>query len=652
MARGVLRGLSTSRNDFLILAIISIGRLPVSSLDGGCMASARRSFFSDELRTWLSLLFLALALHLQHASAEALVVAGEYVVEQRIPVSSFGLGGAPRERYAVYRSSGVARPLAASSMPAVVVSYDPDKNDCARILAEHPELQSCSPNFIARLAALPNDPLIEQQWAIGNEETGVDLDLPMAWDMTTGAPSAVVAVTDTGVDYTHPDLAASMWVNPGEIPNNGFDDDANGYVDDVHGIDAVLGTGDPQDIDGHGTHVAGIIAAQGNNGLGVVGVAYTAKIMALQIFRWYQNGAEWYVGAPLDAQLRAYAYVSMMSQRGVSIVAVNASFGGAGPPEQLSLAAIAELGARAITFVAAAGNEGQNNDVLPSYPASFALPNVISVTAVGSNGGLGGESWWQPNYGPSTVHVGAPGAAILSTIYDGTGYGVKSGTSMATPHVTGIVALMKSVRSDLFPQTIRQILMDSGRALPSLAGWTISGRMVNAQSALLAVGGLPHPTPTPTLTPTPTPTPEEALKQDGRFRIRIGGGYGYRRTFSFRSRLYVSIVRDDFVSAAESDPAEMRVFAYVNGYQCAGHFYYPEGFRWGWVEWWSGLSYPRKDLNIRFAVTNGVGDVSWSDSVTMTGLSRRGGRRAGLERNFTRISAACHSLTSTMQSTQ
>lgn len=616
------------------------------------MAPAMRRFFSSGYRTWFSLLIFAVSLNLQRASAEALVVVGEYVVEQRIAVSPLSLSGAPRERYTVYRSSGVARSLAASSVPAEVVPYDPDKNDCARILAEHPELQSCSPNFVARLAALPNDPLIEQQWAVGNEDTGVDLDLPMAWDITTGAPSTVLAVTDTGVDYTHPDLAPSMWVNPGEIPNNGLDDDANGYVDDVHGIDAVLGTGDPQDIDGHGTHVAGIIAAQGNNGLGVAGVAYTAKIMALQIFRWYQNGAEWYVGAPLDAQLRAYAYISMMSQRGVAIVAVNASFGGEGPPEQLSLSAIAELGARAITFVAAAGNEGQNNDVVPSYPASYTLPNVISVTAVGSNGELGGESWWQPNYGPSTVHVGAPGAAILSTIYDGTGYGVKSGTSMATPHVTGIVALMKSVRPDLFPQTIRQILMDSGRALPSLSGWTISGRMVNAEGALLAAGALPQPTPTPTLTPTPTPTPEGGLKPDGRFRIRIGGGYGYRRTFSFRSRLYVSIIRDDFVSAAASAPAEMRVFAYVNGYRCADHLYYPEGFRWGWVEWWSGLSYPRKDLSIRFAVTNGAGDVAWSDAVTMTGLPRRGGRRAGFERNFARISAVCHSLTSSMQSTQ
>jgi subtilisin family serine protease len=259
----------------------------------------------------------------------------------------------------------------------------------------------------------PNDPYFDgYQWSLCNYgQTGgvgdADIDATEAWVHHTGSSGVVMAVLDTGVDYTHPDLQANMWVNPGEIPGNGIDDDGNGYVDDIHGIDTGMGDSDPYPVGhGHGTHVAGIMAAAGNNGQGVAGVNWTGQIMALQGFSpdGYLYDA---------AELEALQYILMMKQRGVNVVAVNASYGCWGCYNEVEKTAIGALSDAGIIFVAAAGNDAVNSDIDPHYPSSHDLPNIISVAATDHNDALAGFS----NYGRNSVDLGAPGDSILNTFW-------------------------------------------------------------------------------------------------------------------------------------------------------------------------------------------------------------------------------------------
>lgn len=259
----------------------------------------------------------------------------------------------------------------------------------------------------------PNDPYFDgSQWSLCNYgQTGgvvdADIDATEAWAHHTGSSGVVMAVLDTGVDYTHPDLQANMWVNPGEIPGNGIDDDGNGYVDDIHGIDTGMGDSDPYPVGhGHGTHVAGIMAAAGNNGQGVAGVNWTGQIMAIQGF-----SPDGYLYD--DAELEALQYILMMKQRGVNVVAVNASYGCTGCYNEVEKTAIGALGDAGIIFVAAAGNDAVNNDIDPHYPSSHDLPNIISVAATNHNDALAGFS----NYGRNSVDLGAPGDSILNTFW-------------------------------------------------------------------------------------------------------------------------------------------------------------------------------------------------------------------------------------------
>lgn len=213
----------------------------------------------------------------------------------------------------------------------------------------------------------------------------------------------VVAVVDTGVDYYHPDLAANMWVNPGEIPNNGVDDDGNGFVDDYHGYDFADGLPNPSDSGFHGTHVAGTVAAVGNNMLGVIGVNSQAKIMTLKVSNDGSTLTD-------SAIIEAIQYATMMKGRGVNVVAINASFGGGGS-NSTERAAIQSAGTAGIIFCAAAGNSSLNHDVTPDYPSSYRLSNMIVVAATDQNDALASFS----DYGPTTVDLGAPGVNILST---------------------------------------------------------------------------------------------------------------------------------------------------------------------------------------------------------------------------------------------
>ena len=329
--------------------------------------------------------------------------------------------------------------------------------------SSNPMIEYIEPNYTISLqGTVPNDPNINQLWGLNNTgQTGgtadADIDAPEAWDIQTGN-NVVVGVIDTGVDYNHPDLAANIWTNPGEIAGNGIDDDNNGYIDDIHGWDFVNNDADPFDDYGHGTHVAGTIAAVGNNGIGVSGVSWSAQIMPLKFLG--ASGS----GSTFDA-IQALNYATMM---GVKVT--NNSWGG-GSYSQALYDAIAAAGNAGSLFIAAAGNNyGKNNDINPSYPASYNLSNIIAVAATDHNDNLSTFS----NYGPTSVDLGAPGSSIYSTL-PGNGYGFNSGTSMATPHVTGVASLIWAQDPTLSAQDVKNKILNSVDPIRSLQGKTLSG---------------------------------------------------------------------------------------------------------------------------------------------------------------------------------
>ena len=338
---------------------------------------------------------------------------------------------------------------------------------------------SVTRNMVVYPQAVPNDPNYGVQWA------PAAMNLPGAWDATTGSANTVIAVLDTGVLLTHPDLADNLWTNP---------------VDGSHGYNFVDGNNDPTDVltlggspitsAGHGTHVAGIIAAAGNNAQGVTGVNWHASIMALRVCgpRFGNLAAGCYLDWVLQALQYAYDHGAQVA---------NESFGGLGSfstAERDMINTIASPGTglqKGVLVVAAAGNNGANSDATPFYPSGYGLSNLISVGALNPNGTLASFS----NYGANSVDVLAPGVNIYSTIVDGsfgmTGdYGYLSGTSMAAPEVTGEAALIYSIHPTWSPQQIKRAIVSTSTWTPSLAPSAFSGGIVNAQAALASFGNL------------------------------------------------------------------------------------------------------------------------------------------------------------------
>jgi len=337
-------------------------------------------------------------------------------------------------------------------------------------------------------ATTPNDPAYPQLWGLNNTgQSGgtpdADIDAPEAWDIQTGNPNTVIGVLDTGVDYNHPDLVDNIWTNPGETAGDGIDNDSNGYIDDVRGWDFAYNDNDPSDVDGHGTHVSGTIAGKGNNGVGVTGVAWNAKIMPL---KFLDDGGSGYTS---DAILA----LNYATAKGVKLT--NNSWGGI-PYSQGLYDAINSAGQQGALFIAAAGNDyGNNNDINPAYPASYDLPNIISVASTTRTDALSGFS----NYGPTSVDLGAPGSEIYSSLPGGN-YGLLSGTSMASPHVSGGAALVWSQNPTWTAQQVKNQLLQTTDPISALSGRTVSGGRLNINNAL---GGYtpPPPPPPPPLVP-------------------------------------------------------------------------------------------------------------------------------------------------------
>jgi subtilisin family serine protease len=338
------------------------------------------------------------------------------------------------------------------------------------------KVQYAEPDYEVRALLTPNDPRFTDGtlWALHNTgqnggTADADIDAPEAWDARTSAHPIIVAVIDTGVRYTHEDLAGNMWINPGEIAGNGIDDDGNGYVDDVYGINAINNTGDPNDDNGHGTHVAGTIGAIGNNGKGVVGVAWNVRIMALKFLN--SNGS----GSISDA-IKCVNYARL---NGAKIM--SNSWGGGGFSQAMYDAIKAARDAD-ILFVAAAGNNGANADTSPMYPAAYDLENIISVAATDRNDNRASFS----NYGAVSVDLGAPGVSILSTYHNNnSAYATLSGTSMACPHVSGAAALVWAQHPALNYSQIKARILASTDPIASLAGITVTGGRLNVHKALI-----------------------------------------------------------------------------------------------------------------------------------------------------------------------
>jgi subtilisin family serine protease len=345
-----------------------------------------------------------------------------------------------------------------------------------RALRKRADIIYAELNYKVEPAACPNDPEFYRSWGLHNtgqryrrtpRRSGtddIDIDAPEAWDLTAGSASTVIAVIDTGVNFTDPDLSANIWVNSDEIPGNSTDDDLNGFVDDIRGWNFSEGNNDPSDPDGHGTSVASIAGATGNNSLGTCGACWNVSLMPIR------------VGLGEDSSIaQIVSAIQYAVDNGASVI--NASWGTSSYSKSLRDAIEAARAAN-VVFVAAAGNNSSNNDVTPYYPASYTLDNIVAVAAIDSNGALADFS----NYGPTSVDIAAPGVDIYAT--DGYYYGYSSGTSAAAPFVSGAAALIIGANPGISYSDVGSRLIGCSQRLDGLLGKCVSSGMLNAYNAL------------------------------------------------------------------------------------------------------------------------------------------------------------------------
>jgi len=373
------------------------------------------------------------------------------------------------------------------SVDGLEVIEDEDGKDAGTVLAQYqalPEVEYAEPNSAIKLDhddgghkhVHADDEMFFQQWALFNTgqnggKTGADISAMRAWAVTRGSDQVVIAVIDSGVDYSHPDLANNIWTRPEIIKKYEDEDLTEGPVDDLHGFNLVEDNGNPMDDNGHGTHVAGIIGAEGGNGVGIAGVNWKVKIMPLKFMD--AEGS----GTTKDA-IEAINYVINRKRAGVNVRIISASWGSTTKSRALE-DVIRKAGDEGILFVAAAGNSSSDNDREPHYPASYDLANVISVAAVNRNDELASFS----NYGAKSVQIAGPGEEILSTWLEHD-FKEARGTSMATPFVSGVAALILSQNPNLPLEDLRAKILKSVDPLTSLKGKVLTGGRINAAKAV------------------------------------------------------------------------------------------------------------------------------------------------------------------------
>lgn len=328
----------------------------------------------------------------------------------------------------------------------------------------------------------PNDPRFAEQWALNNSgqdggKQRADIDALEAWQTSKGSEDVVIAVLDSGVDFTHEDLRENMWTRPARLA--AYADDELGTINDLNGYNGTDAIADPMDDNGHGTHCAGIIGAEGDNGIGISGINQKVKIMPL---KFLGRGG---FGSTNDA-IEAINYAIDRKQKGVNIRIISASWGSTSRSQALE-DTIRAAGEAGILFVAAAGNDGSDNDRRPHYPSNYDLPNVISVAALDRSDELAGFS----NFGVKAVHIAAPGKDILSTWLND-GYREASGTSMATPYVSGVAGLIVANEPKITLSKLRERLLDSVDKLETLEGKVATGGSVCAANALANIVKHPH----------------------------------------------------------------------------------------------------------------------------------------------------------------
>jgi thermitase len=379
------------------------------------------------------------------------------------------------------------------SVSGLEVIEDEDGRDAVDVAKEYRALKDvvyAEPNFEIQIgppqdasssesessprANKPNDPMFGDQWALANNgqnggKEGADISALRAWEKTTGSDDVVVAVLDSGVDYTHPDLKENIWIRPAKIA--AYKDRDLGDIDDVRGYNAIENDNDPMDENGHGTHCAGIIGAEGGNNEGIAGVNWKVQIMPLKFMD--ANGS----GTTKDA-IEAINYVIDRKQHGVNVRIISASWGSTQKSQALE-DIIREAYKAGILFVAASGNSSVDTDQSPHYPSSYNVGNIISVAATDANDQLTSFS----NYGARTVHIAAPGKDILSTWLEN-GFREASGTSMATPVVAGVAALVLAKDPHMTVDQLRKHLLNSVDKLPSLKGKVLTGGRINAAKAV------------------------------------------------------------------------------------------------------------------------------------------------------------------------
>ena len=349
-----------------------------------------------------------------------------------------------------------------SSEKAFMMDRAPLDEICAQVRKVHPDV-ICEPNYQYSAAIEPNDPQYSSSWGLDK------INAPRAWDITRGSRRVKVAVLDTGVDYRHSDLVGNIAVNTKEVLGNGRDEEHNGYPDDYYGWDFIDNDAEPLDLNGHGTRVAGVVGAMGNNNIGMTGVNWVVGLIPIRVLNEHAEGYLSDVAQGIEYALDREAVILNLSLTG---------------PERSEIfeEALQEARRQNVLVVVAAGNYGSNNDLVPSYPASYTVSNLISVAATDNTDLL----WSLSNYGKSSVTVAAPGVSIESTLPDNS-YGSASGTSLASPYVAGTAALLKSRTPSLDAAAIKKRLIGTVDSVSGLEFFVSSKGRLNAARAVSMV---------------------------------------------------------------------------------------------------------------------------------------------------------------------